>query len=130
MRTECPSEFVLDAAYGDALDPSARRALEEHLRECPACASRRQLLARQRNQFLRRIPETSAASLIHESMPRPGRPVITPRSLHSHHPPPAPRTRRLLNIALLLAMLGLAFALWTRQHEHASASRTQLDALR
>jgi hypothetical protein len=51
--TPCSSDFVLDAAFGDALDPEAQRALDEHLLECSRCSSRRQLLAGQRAQFLR-----------------------------------------------------------------------------
>jgi anti-sigma factor RsiW len=117
MRTECVSEFVLDAAYGDALNQAQRLALEEHLLECPACSSRRQLLARQRNQFLRRAPEPRLPAPRGSNMRRSRRNANTPRR------------RRLLNIALLLAMLGLGFALWTR-HQHDSASRSQLDASR
>jgi hypothetical protein len=55
--TPCSSDFVLDAAFGDALDPEAQRALDQHLVECPRCQSRRQLLASQRAQFLRGAPE-------------------------------------------------------------------------
>jgi hypothetical protein len=94
--TPCSSDFVLDAAYGDALDPASQRALEEHLRECARCSSRRQLLAQQREQFLGR---------------REFRGTRARRERASALPP---HRRFSLRMAALLVLGMLWFALWYR----------------
>jgi hypothetical protein len=68
--TPCSSDFVLDAAFGDALDPEAQRALDQHLLECSRCSSRRQLLAGQRAQFLSAAqpPRHGARSALREPL--------------------------------------------------------------
>jgi hypothetical protein len=96
--TPCSSDFVLDAAYGDALDPASQRALDEHLRECPRCARRRQLLAQQREEFL-------------------GKREFRLRRPMRERSSPLPPTRRFsLRMAALLALGVLWFAIWISAH--------------
>ena len=93
--TPCSSDFVLDAAYGNALPPAAQRALDEHLRECERCASRRQLLAHQREQFL-------------------GQRELRPRPARREHA--RPTTGQFpLRMAALIAVGLLWLAIWLRE---------------
>jgi hypothetical protein len=90
----CSSDFVLDAAFGDALDPASQRALDAHLLECPRCANRRQLYSQQRMQFL-------------------GRREFRLRRPMRERSSPLPPTRRFsVRMGALLALGLLWFAIW------------------
>jgi len=97
----CSSDFVLDAAFGDALPPSAQRELERHLLECPRCARRRQLLASQREEFFGKHPE---------------RPSRRPRSRYAERLSRQPPTgwRPSFRAAVMLALGVLWLLLWLR----------------
>ena len=101
--TPCSSDFVLDAAFGDALEPAAQRALDEHLRECARCSSRRQLLASQREEFL-------------------GKREFRPRSERSSGRPPASGFSLRMTALIGLGVLWLAIWLRDARQSHADTA--------
>ena len=56
LHPDCMSDLAFDRVLGDSAEPSQRAQVLTHVDGCARCASRWQALAKQRTDFLERMP--------------------------------------------------------------------------